>query len=95
MLVVVTVAAQMTMVIMYEVVVPETVVYVVVVPVMAIYVVDVAVVVVVTCAGPTAGTFLGTRTTSATRIMHPVTRILIASCLFKTILSRCWVRRRI
>jgi hypothetical protein len=59
------------------------------------YVVDVAVVVVVACAGPTAGTFLGTRTTSATRIMQTITRILIASCLFKTILSKCWVRRRI
>ena len=58
-------------------------------------IVDVAVVVVVACAGPSAGTFLGTRTASATRIMQAITRILIASCLFKTILSRCWVRRRI
>jgi hypothetical protein len=55
------------------------------------YVVDVAVVVVVACAGSTAGTFAGTRTTSATRIMQTITKILIASCLFKSILSRCWV----
>jgi len=54
-------------------------------------IVDVAVVVVVAC----AGAFLGTRTASATRIMQAITRNLIASCLFKTILSRCWVRRRI
>jgi hypothetical protein len=55
------------------------------------YVVDVAVVVVVACAGPNAGAFVGTRTTSATRIMQTITRILIASCLLKTVLSTCWV----
>ena len=59
------------------------------------YIVDVAVVVVVevvvACAGPTAGAFAGTRTTSAAMIMPAMTKILIASCLFKSIRSRCWV----
>jgi hypothetical protein len=68
--------------------------YVVDVPVVVVaYVVDVAVVVVVVVvasAGPIAGAFVGTRTTSATRIMQTITRILIASCLFKSIPSRCW-----
>ena len=54
-------------------------------------VVDVAVVVVVVaCAGPIAGAFIGTRT-SATMIVQAMAKILTASCLFKTILSRCWV----
>jgi hypothetical protein len=55
-------------------------------------VVDVAVVVVVvvTSAGPIAGAFIGTRT-SATIIVQAMAKILIASCLFKTILSICWV----
>jgi hypothetical protein len=55
-------------------------------------VVDVAVVVVVVVAsaGPIAGAFIGTRT-SATMIVQAMAKILIASCLFKTILSKCWV----
>ena len=55
-------------------------------------VVDVAVVVVVVvaCAGPIAGAFMGTRT-SATMIVQAMAKILTASCLFKTVLSRCWV----
>jgi hypothetical protein len=55
-------------------------------------VVDVAVVVVivVACAGPIAGAFIGTRT-SATMIVQAMTKILIAPCLFKTVLSKCWV----
>ena len=61
-----------------------------VVEVAVVKLVDVTVVVVVACAGPTAGTFVGTRTTSATRIMQAITRILMVSCLFKSILSRCW-----
>jgi hypothetical protein len=62
--------------------------YEVVVPVMVTYVVDVTV---VACASPTAGAFVGTKTTSATRIMLTITKILIASCLFKTTLPGCWV----
>ena len=56
-------------------------------------VVDVAVVVVVVVvasAGPIAGAFKGTRT-SATMIVQAITKILTASCLFKTVLSNCWV----
>jgi hypothetical protein len=64
------------------------------------YVVSVAVMVVVVIAvlvsaGPIAGALTGTIITSAAKIMQAITRILIASCLFKTILSRCWVRRSI
>jgi hypothetical protein len=87
-LVTVVVATQRETVITYEVVVPVRIVYVVVVPVTVVYVVDVAVVV---CAGPSAGAFVGARTISATRIMLTITEILIASCLFKTTLSRSWV----
>jgi len=45
----------------------------------------------VTCIGFTAGAFIGTRAASATSIMQAITTTLIPSCLFKSILSRCWV----
>jgi hypothetical protein len=37
--------------------------------------------------GPTAGAFAGTRTTSPARITHVMMMALIASCLFKSVLS--------
>jgi hypothetical protein len=59
------------------------------------YVVDVAVwvvvVVAVACAGPIAGTLVGTRTTSAAMIMPTMTKTLTASWLLKSTPSRCWV----
>ena len=48
-------------------------------------------VVTITSIGLIAGTFIGTRTASAASIVQAITRILIVSCLFKSILSRCWV----
>jgi hypothetical protein len=74
-------------------VVEVAVVTVVDVPVVVVaYVVDVAVwVVVVACAGPTAGALVGTRTTSAAMIMPAMTKTLTASWLLKSTLSRCWV----
>jgi hypothetical protein len=49
------------------------------------------VVVTVTSIGLTAGAFTGTRTASPARITHVITMTLITSCLFKSVLSRCWV----
>jgi hypothetical protein len=57
------------------------------------YVVDVAVVVVVVVvasAGPIAGAFTGTSNTSATMTVQAIAKVLTTSCLFKSILSRCW-----
>jgi len=48
-------------------------------------------VVTVTSIGLTAGAFAGTRTPSAARVTQTITMALIASCLFKSVLSRCWV----
>jgi len=44
-------------------------------------------VVTITSIGPSAGAFAGTRTTSPARITHVMTMALIASCLFKSVLS--------
>jgi len=49
------------------------------------------VVMTVTSIGLTAGAFAGTRTTSPARITQVITKTLITSCLFKSVLSRCWV----
>jgi hypothetical protein len=55
-----------------------------------------AVVVVVTvvvtgpCIGFIAGAIAGTRIPSAARVTQTMTRALIASCLFKSVPSRCW-----
>jgi L-cystine uptake protein TcyP (sodium:dicarboxylate symporter family) len=46
--------------------------------------------VVVVSSGRIAGAPGGTRT-SATMIVQAMTKILIAPCLFKTVLSNCWV----
>jgi len=51
-------------------------------------VVAVAVVVVVS-AGLIAGALTGTSIISAAMIMHEITKVLIAFCLFKRVLSRC------
>ena len=48
-------------------------------------------VVTVSAIGLTAGAFAGTRTPSAARVTQMITMALITSCLFKTVLSRCWV----
>jgi hypothetical protein len=54
--------------------------------------VEVVVTVIVTgpCIGFSAGAFPGTRIPSAARITQTITRALIASCLFKSVPSRCW-----
>ncbi len=54
--------------------------------------VEVVVTVIVTgpCIGFSAGAFSGTRTPSAARVTQTITRALIASCLFKSVPSRCW-----
>jgi hypothetical protein len=59
--------------------------------------VTVAVVVTVTnpCIGFSAGVFAGIRIPSAARVTQMITRALIASCLFKSVPSRCWACRRI
>ena len=49
------------------------------------------VVIMVTAIGFTAGAFTGTRIANPARITHTITRALITSCLFKSVLSRCWV----
>jgi len=49
------------------------------------------VMVTVTAIGLTAGAFAGMRTASAARVTQTITRTLITSCLFKSVLSRCWV----
>jgi len=53
---------------------------------------DVVVTVVVTtpCIGFIAGAIAGTRIPSAARVTQRITRALIASCLFKSVPSRCW-----
>ena len=45
---------------------------------------------VVVCIGFSAGAFPGTRIPSAARVTQTITRALIASCLFKSVPSRCW-----
>ena len=46
---------------------------------------------VVVCIGFSAGVFVGTRIPSAARVTQTTTRTLIASCLLKSVPSRCWV----
>jgi hypothetical protein len=53
------------------------------------YGVTVTVVVTIATIGFSAGAFAGTRTTSPARITQVITRALITSCLFKSVLSRC------
>ena len=52
--------------------------------------VDVQVVTVMSI-GLTAGALAGVRVTSPARITQVMTTTLITSCLFKSVLSRCWV----
>ena len=42
------------------------------------------------CIGVIAGAIAGTRIPSAARVTQTITRALIASCLFKSVPSRCW-----
>jgi len=42
------------------------------------------------CIGFIAGAIAGTRIPSAARVTQTITRALIASCLFKSVPSRCW-----
>jgi hypothetical protein len=51
----------------------------------------VTVVVTIPCIGFIAGAFAGRRIPSAARVTQTITRALIASCLFKSVPSRCWV----
>ncbi len=55
------------------------------------YGVTVTVVVMVAAIGAIAGAFAGTRIVSPAKITHMITMTLITSCLFKSVLSRCWV----
>ena len=54
------------------------------------YGVTVTVVVMTAAIGAIAGAFAGTRIASPARITHVITRALITSCLFKSVLSGCW-----
>jgi len=47
------------------------------------------------CIGVIAGAMAGTRIPSAARVTQTITMALIASCLFKSVPSRCWACRRI
>jgi hypothetical protein len=51
----------------------------------------VPVAVTVACISSTAGASMGTRTARATNVTQVITRTLVTSCLFKCVLSRCWV----
>ena len=62
----------------------------VVVPVTDVVVTVVTVVVTGPCIGVIAGAIAGTRIPSAARVTQTMTRALIASCLFKSVPSRCW-----
>jgi hypothetical protein len=63
----------------------------VVVPVTDVVVTVVTVVVTGPCIGVIAGAIAGTRIPSAARVTQTITRTLIASCLLKSVPSRCWV----
>ena len=65
------------------------------VPINDVVVVVVTVVVTGPCIGFSAGAIVGTRIPSAARVTQTITRALIASCLFKSVPSRCWACRRI
>jgi hypothetical protein len=62
-----------------------------VIPVTDVAVVVVTVVVTGPCIGLSAGAIVGTRIPSAARVTQTTTRTLIASCLLKSVPSRCWV----
>jgi hypothetical protein len=55
------------------------------------YGVTLTVVVMVASIGVTAGALAGRRIASPARITQVMTKTLIAACLFKSVLSRCWV----
>jgi hypothetical protein len=62
-----------------------------VVPTTDVVVVVVTAVVTGPCIGLSAGTIVGTRIPSAARVTQTTTRTLIASCLLKSVPSRCSV----
>jgi len=62
-----------------------------VVPVTDVVVTVATVVVTGPCIGFSAGAIVGTRIPSAARVTQTTTRTLIASCLLKSVPSRCWV----
>ena len=62
----------------------------VVIPVTDVVVTVVTVVVTGPCIGFIAGAIAGTRIPSAASVTQTMTRALIASCLFKSVPSRCW-----